>query len=380
MLQKAARLFVTILSLIVLPSAASAASAEVPRIPVLVPVTGFLSLEGTSQRNGAVMALEEAITRDVSVAYEVSDTSTSPEVAVTAMERALREEHVLAVVSPMLGTQMLALLPLAEEYEVPLVTISGTAKITEMGNPWIFRFFPGDAVTKVAHARYVAEEFGATRPAILYQTTAYGQSGHAKLVESFKAKGIETVYEEALDVSVKDMTPVLTKAMAENPDVLVLHMHSGPTALLVRQARAQGIDLPIVAGSAMHQPSTAALLKPAELKGVCAETGSSPISGGSPEMEHFAVSYRERFGSAPDAFALAQYDATKMVLAAMSAGAMAPAAMRDWLADNSFKGLAMTYRSDGKGNMAHDAVIVCYDGESRTPRIARRYEGVDLPR
>ena len=350
-----------------------AALAEVPRIPVLVPITGFLSLEGTAQRNGAVMALEA----DKSVTFEVSDTGTSPEVAVTAMERAMRDIHVGVVIGPILGTQMLALLPLAEEYQVPLVTISGTAKLTEMGNPWIFRFFPGDAVTKVAHARYVAQELGAKRPAILYQTTAYGQSGRAHLAETFASLGVTPVYEEGLEVSVKDMAPALAKAMAANPDVLVLHMHSGPTALLVRQARAQGIDIPIVAGSAMHQPTTAALLEPAELKGVCAESGSSPVSGGSPEMDRFAEDYRRQFGSEPDAFALAQYDATRMLLAARHAGAVGGAPLRDWLAANSFEGLAMTYRSDGKGNMAHDAVILCYDGDSRTPRIVKRYEGVD---
>lgn len=367
-----------ILSLLtILPNAAR---AEVSRIPVLVPVTGFLSLEGSSQRNGAVMALEEAIATGASVAYEVSDTGTSPEVAVNAMERALQEKHTVAVVGPILGTQMLAMLPLAKEYGVPLVTISGTAKLTEMGNKWIFRFFPGDAVTKVAHARYVVEELGARRPAILYQTTAYGQSGRAHLEETFKSLGVKPVYEEGLDVSVKDMTPALTKAMATNPDVLVLHMHSGSTALLVRQARAQGIDLPIVAGSAMHQPTTAALLKPAELKNVCAESGSSPISGGSAAMERFVADYRNQFDSEPDAFALAQYDATRMMLAAMMDGALAPGAMRDWLASHAFDGLAMAYRSDGKGNMAHDAVIVCYDGKSRIPHIAKRYEGVDLSR
>ena len=30
-------------------------------------------------------------------------------------------------------------------------------------------------------------------------------------------------------------------------------------------------------------------------------------------------------------------------------------------------------RSDGKGNMAHDALIICYDGKSRTPRVVKRY-------
>ena len=34
----------------------------------------------------------------------------------------------------------------------------------------------------------------------------------------------------------------------------------------------------------------------------------------------------------------------------------------------------MTYRSDGKGNMAHSASIVCYDGSSRVPSIVKRYE------
>jgi branched-chain amino acid transport system substrate-binding protein len=37
----------------------------------------------------------------------------------------------------------------------------------------------------------------------------------------------------------------------------------------------------------------------------------------------------------------------------------------------------MAYRSDGKGNMAHDAVIICYDGTSRVPAVVKRYSAVD---
>jgi len=32
-----------------------------------------------------------------------------------------------------------------------------------------------------------------------------------------------------------------------------------------------------------------------------------------------------------------------------------------------------TYWSDGKGNMAHEAEIVCFDGNDRVPRPAARY-------
>ena len=34
----------------------------------------------------------------------------------------------------------------------------------------------------------------------------------------------------------------------------------------------------------------------------------------------------------------------------------------------------MRYKSNGRGDMAHSALIVCYDGKSRTPAIAMRYE------
>ena len=358
-----------------LAAAAPAIAAEL-RIPVLVPLTGFLSLEGTSQRNGAELALREA-GKDPAIAWEVSDTATSPEIAVNAFARATGEKGVVAVVAPMLGTQMLALVPLADDAGVPLLTVSGTAKITELGSANVFRFFPGDSVVKAAQARYAVTERGAKKPAIVYQTTAYGQSGHAALAENLAALGISPAFEEGIDVKVKDMLPVLSKVQAAGADMLLLHLHAGSTALVIRQARAMGLDIPIVAGSAMHQPSTAALLEPAELKGVCAESGSSPISGGSPAMDGFLARYRAAFAGEPDAFALGQYDGVRMALAAIADGARDAAGVRAWLASHAHEGLAMTYRSDGAGNMAHDAVIICYDGADRTPKIVRRYENVD---
>lgn len=351
------------------------ASARAETVPVLVPVTGFLSLEGNSQRNGAVLALER-LGGDFDLEAEVTDTGTSPEGALTALRRALDGTPDAAIAS-MLGTQMLAMIPVADRAGLPLLTVSGTAKITELGSPNVFRFFPGDTVVKVAQARYAVDKLGAKRPALLYQTTAYGQSGAAHLEKALAGLGAPLVFEEAVDISVKDMLPALTRLKAAEPDVLLLHLHSGSTALVIRQARENAMDLPILAGSAMHQPSTAALLEPGQLKGVCAESASSPISAKSGEVADFTAAYRARFGTEPDAFALAQYDGTAMLVAARKDGANSRDEIRNWLSGHSYEGLAMTYKSDGKGNMAHDAVVVCYDGRSRVPEIAARYENVD---
>lgn len=359
-------------SLLAAPLAASAQPNELV-MPILVPITGFLSLEGTSQRNGALLALKNA-PASVKVTAEVTDTGASPEGATTALERALSRGKVSAVTASMLGTQMLAMLPIALEAKVPLATVSGTADITEKNNPYVFRFFPGDAVAKGAHVRYVLETLGKKRVALVYQTTAYGQSGRKHIVELLKKAGIDPVMQEALEVSVKDMSPVIGKVQAAKPDVIMLHLHGGPSALFIKQAAASKVDLPIVAGSGMSQPSTVALLEPAELKGLCAETNASPVAGGSPEMERFLAQYRSEFKSDPDGFAVGQYDATSMVIDAVAKGAKTPEDVRKALSGNAFKGLAMTYRSDGKGNMANSAVIICYDGTSRTPKVAQRFD------
>ena len=95
-------------------------------------------------------------------------------------------------------------------------------------------------------------------------------------------------------------------------------------------------------------------------------------------MKAFTDAYRAAFKADPDAFAAAQHDAVGM-LAAIAADLrkanqpITPSAVRSALGRESYKGLVTTYKSDGKGNMAHEAEIVCFDGVSRVPKVVERY-------
>ena len=361
---------------LVLCAFASPGRAQDVRLPVLVPLTGFVALEGTSQKNGALLAVSQS--HDVIFKPDVLDTASTPEAAVNAWTRAVGDPPPLAVVGPILGTQMLALLPLAKQRDVPLITISGTARLSEMGVPQFFRFFPSDATVKVAHARYVVEKLGAKRPAVIYQSTAYGQSGREQLAKTFAELKTPPVLEESVATTVNDLTPALLRAKAANADVIVLHLHAPSTVLAIRQARQLLPNLPIVAGSAIHQPATAALLEPAELKGVCAETAASPVAAATPAMRAFLDAYRAAYKSDPDAYAAAQYDGVNALARAIAAVRTAhepvtPAKVRERLSTLRYQGVAATYWSDGKGNMAHDAEIVCFDGTDRVPRPVASY-------
>ena len=116
-------------SLLLAVALAAPVHAQEMRIPVLVPLTGVLALEGTSQRNGALLAISHP-PEGVTARAEVADTGAAPELAVTALEKALDPGTPIAVVASMFGPQILAMLPIGAERKVPLITISGSVAVT----------------------------------------------------------------------------------------------------------------------------------------------------------------------------------------------------------------------------------------------------------
>jgi branched-chain amino acid transport system substrate-binding protein len=357
--------------------ASSSALAIDVSIPIVMPITGFLSVEGGAQRNGALMALERA-PANVKVHSQVYDTGTSATGAAAALDRALSARPAIAVAASIFGTEMVAMMPVAKEFKVPLLTISGLSRITESDNPYIFRFLPNDREIKVAHARYVVEKLDKKKIALVGDLTAYGQGGFKLLQEYFAKLGAKPVLEDSVAPDAKDMSPLLRKIRDSGADVIVIHTVAQPMSLIVKQARVSGIDLPIVTGSSLVEPHITALFEPKELANICAETPSVPEARATPEMKTWADAYKAKFGLEPDGLALGQYDAVMMALTLIAGGADTPEKLMAGFHGATYKGVAMTYKSNGKGDMAHDADIVCWNGTSRIPSVAAHYAGEEM--
>jgi branched-chain amino acid transport system substrate-binding protein len=353
-----------------IPGVALAAdNAIVLHVPLIVPITGLLAIEGTSQLNGANLAVEHSAS-GLKITTEVVDSGTSAEGGANALEKVAGERNVRFVVAPLFGTQVLAMLPVALEYKMPIIAPTGTGPVTEQGNPYMFRLYPSDAISKVAHIRYVVDELKLKKAAILYNTTGYGQSGFKWMSDYLAKAGGEVVFSEGIDLNTKDISATLAKMQAAKPEVILVQMHSASMAMVVKQVAAAGIKMPLVGNT------TAALLEPAELKGVCAESASWLEKGKNAATDRFVGDYLAKHGTMPDAYAIQQYDGTMMALAAVKSGASTPAEVQKYLSAQSYLGIAMEYKSDGKGNLAHSAVIVCYDGSSRLPKLVKRYDNI----
>ena len=359
----------------VLLSSSALAQETSLTVPIIAPITGLLALEGTSQLNGATLAIAHA-PEGLKIKSQTIDSGTAADGGANALERVAGDKNVDFVVAPLFGTQVLAMLPVALEYKMPILAPTGTGPVTEQGNPYMFRLYPHDAISKAAHIRYVVDELKLKKAAILYNTTGYGQSGFKYMSEYLTKAGGEVVFSEGIDLSAKEISATLAKLKAANPDVILIQMHSASIAMVVKQLAAANIQIPVVGNTTIAMPATASLLQPSELKGVCAESASWLEKGVSAATDRFLNDYTAKYGAMPDAYAIQQYDGLMMALTAVKNGAKSAEEVRQWMSTNAYQGVAMSYKSDGKGNLAHSVVIVCYDGASLTPRLVKRYDSI----
>ena len=230
------------------------------------------------------------------------------------------------------------------ERDVPLLTISGTARLSEMGVPQFFRFFPSDATVKVAHARYVVEKLGAKRPAVIYQSTAYGQSGREQLAKTFAELKTPPVLEES--VAPDRQRPHAGAAARQGGQrrraSCCICMRRRPCWPYARRASC--------CPTCRSSPARRCISRPPRR---CSSRPSSRASAPKPPprrsprrrrpMRDFLAAYRAAYKSDPDAFAAAQFDAVRMLgrrdrrPAARRRRASTPAKVRESLGDGALR-------------------------------------------
>ena len=110
-------LVVGICALVTALASSSALAIDVS-IPIVMPITGFMSVEGGAQRNGASMALERA-PANVKINSEIYDTGTSATGAAAALDKALGARPAIAA-----ATSVLPMWPLTKTMPRPCFSAS----------------------------------------------------------------------------------------------------------------------------------------------------------------------------------------------------------------------------------------------------------------
>ena len=136
---------------------------------------------------------------------------------------------------------------------------------------------------------------------LLHQNTDWGKTTADLFEGKAKELGAQIVYRDAYLPDEKDFKTIVTKARDANPDGLALMSYYTDAALIAQQARAQGLNVDIIANGATYSP------KFIELGGAAVEgvaTTSTWFSGNPrPEVQAFVKKYKEKYNEDPNSFA-----------------------------------------------------------------------------
>jgi branched-chain amino acid transport system substrate-binding protein len=236
----------------------SAAYAADPiKIGLSGPFTGGSASMGVSMRDGVKLAVDEinkaggVLGRPILLVER--DDEGKNEVGVQIAQELINKEQVVATMGFINTGVALASQRFYEENEIPVINNVATGTlITQQFLPpanaknYIFRMAANDTIQSGMIADEAIDRRGFKKPAILADSTNYGQFGRADLVKALAAKGIKPVTEEKFNIGDTDMTAQLLRAKEAGADVILTYGIGPELAQIANGMAKLGWKLPLV--------------------------------------------------------------------------------------------------------------------------------------
>jgi branched-chain amino acid transport system substrate-binding protein len=341
---------------------------QVVNLGGIYPMTGGAATFGTSSMQGTAMAVEEfnaaggAMVDGVTttINYINEDDAGSPEVGASAAQKLINQDKVIGIIGAVMSKVTLAVAPIAQSAGVPEISPTSTnEKVTLVGD-YIFRACFIDPFQGTVMANYAWNTLKVKTAACLFDNGNDYPKGLAEnFKKSYEALGGRIVAYEAFTDEDKtvDFKAQLTKIKAAKPEFLYLSGYYGSTALILKQARAMGLNVPAGGGDGWDSPELVKIGGAAVEGGVFSNHFSKDDPA--PKVQAFVAAYTAKYGAAPDALAALAYDAAGLFLDAFkTVGSIKGSDIRDGMKNTTFSGIAGAYQFDANRNPVKAAVIL----------------------
>jgi branched-chain amino acid transport system substrate-binding protein len=321
---------------------ASAAQAETVKIGIVQPLTGSVAYNGTSFVNGAKLAAEEINKAGgvlgSQIELVVEDGVCNPAKSVSAAEKLIQRDKVPVLVGAFCSSATLAVMPLAENYKIPLVTgVSSNPTLTEKGNAWFFRACETDALQAKAFAKILAQDLKLKRLAYLGVNDDFGRGAVESFERDMKELGMQTAAKDLFEHGTTDFYTVLTKFRAAKPDGIFVAAETQDGSIFVKQSKEMGLDAKIFGVGSWATPDFIKLAGDAAEGIYAAVPYASTLT--SPKNQAFVKAYQARYNEPPGKYGAAGYNVVNIVAQAVDrAKEASPAKIRDALEKTDYQG------------------------------------------
>lgn len=170
--------------------------------------------------------------------------------AILAMKKALTQDKVSIVIGGTTSGNSLAMLPLAEQNQVPYISVAASKQIymNEDGQArkWVFKM-PQDDQQAVERILQYLKDNNLSKVAWLNVANSYGTGAHEEFGKHAADYGVESVIEDEFEATVKDAKPLLTRVKKESPDAIIVWGTVQESAVVIKNIRELGLDISVLA-------------------------------------------------------------------------------------------------------------------------------------
>jgi branched-chain amino acid transport system substrate-binding protein len=324
------------------------AGGDIVRIGFLGALTGDVAMFGKPTLEGMKMAVEEINTgggvngRKIEIIE--ADNRGDKQEGASVTQKLISRDNVVAIVGdPTTGITKVAA-PIAQKAQVVLLSAGSTGPGVVENGDFIFRDTLLDSVAIPACIDFFARDLGYRKVAVITSDNNDYSVGFSQTFrDAAKGKGIEIVAEEKVKDGDKDFSAQITNIKAKKPDVIFFSGYYTEGALIMKEARKQGLKVNMFGGDGLFSPKFIEL-GGAATEGTMAALGFSPEQA-SPVTAKFVEAFRKKFkGTEPGLFDAQGYDAVMLLVDAMKrAGSTDPKFFKAELArTRGFEGVSGT--------------------------------------
>ncbi len=234
---------------------ASAQSNNPIKVGLSGPFTGGSSSMGVSMRDGVKLAVDEinkaggVLGRPIQLIER--DDEAKNEVGVQIAQELINKERVVATLGFINTGVAQAAQRFYQESEIPVLNNVATGSI--LTNQWpdqkinyVFRTSANDIIQSAMIANEAVTRLGLKKPAILADSTNYGQLGREDLTLALTKLNVKPVAAEKFNIGDTDMTAQVLKAKEAGADVILTYA-IGPELAQIANAMAKlGWKVPMV--------------------------------------------------------------------------------------------------------------------------------------
>ena len=332
------------------------------RIGAVLLLTGNNALWGQNAKKAIDLLIDEANAkggingRKVSIIYE--DSQGEAKTAVAAFQKLAEIDKVPAVLGDMLTSTTLAMAPLANRAQIPLIGISCSAPAVTDAGPFVYRVWPSDLYEGKVCGEFAYSK-GYRKAAILFINNDYGNGLRGAFADAFQKKGGIVAVEEAYMESSKEFRASAAKIAAAAPDCVYIVGYYEDSAFAAKQLREGGFKGPLLGTSSSVHDKFVAIAGSAADGFVAAVVNDFDMAKLSVPQKNFVEAYKSRYGENPDWAATHGGDAVSVILACLRDKATDGPSIKSMIdARRDFDGINTTIHFDDNGDVVNKPIAL----------------------